>query len=129
GLSEKNISWIKKIYYFVVRSNFTYFLSPSVSAIEEICNNFGCKANQVTVQAQPRLQPLIQNLHNENSKATKQGLSILYAPTWRHKADTRLFPFEDFDLKKLSEFLTKTDATIYLRLHPYFENHSSIQTF
>lgn len=42
---------------------------------------------------------------------------LLYAPTWRDTGKTRLFPFDDFDIKKLEQFLNENNAVILLRIH------------
>ncbi len=42
---------------------------------------------------------------------------LLYAPTWRDTGKTRLFPFDDFDIKQLEQFLNVNNAIILLRIH------------
>lgn len=45
---------------------------------------------------------------------------ILYAPTWRKQADVWLFPFDDVDFQDLEKILAENNITIYIRLHPSF---------
>lgn len=43
---------------------------------------------------------------------------LLYAPTWREEGHkTRFFPFDDFNIDLLNEFLEKEDAYILIRGH------------
>jgi CDP-glycerol glycerophosphotransferase len=44
---------------------------------------------------------------------------ILYCPTYRRYAPTLFFPFEDFDLKNLAQFLEKNKLVILVRTHIY----------
>jgi CDP-glycerol glycerophosphotransferase (TagB/SpsB family) len=43
---------------------------------------------------------------------------VLYAPTFRKKATTRFFPFEDFSPAVLVDFLETTGTVVLLRPHP-----------
>jgi len=43
---------------------------------------------------------------------------ILYAPTYRKRAKTQWFPFPDFDLSRLSQFLETENCLLALRTHP-----------
>jgi len=48
----------------------------------------------------------------------KPAFTILYAPTWRmHGEPTRLFPFEDLDVKALASYLQKHNVLLLLRPH------------
>lgn len=49
--------------------------------------------------------------------------AILYAPTWRQNSETKIFPFEDFDLFKFEEYLEKNQFIIFLRLH-HLDKHN-----
>ncbi|WP_456461825.1 CDP-glycerol glycerophosphotransferase family protein [Reichenbachiella sp.] len=42
---------------------------------------------------------------------------LMYAPTFRDSGKTKLFPFEDFNLEKLIEFLSKNNIIMLLRIH------------
>ncbi len=43
---------------------------------------------------------------------------ILYAPTFRRRRQTRLFPFYDLDLEGIARWLEQNDALMALRAHP-----------
>lgn len=42
---------------------------------------------------------------------------ILYAPTWREHSDTWIFPFKDFEISQLEDFLERNSLIIFLRIH------------
>lgn len=46
------------------------------------------------------------------------GKFVLYAPTYRRGEATNLFPFSDFDLKKLNQQLESLDTYVVIRPHP-----------
>lgn len=46
---------------------------------------------------------------------------ILYCPTYRRNSRTKFFPFEDFDLEDLNNFLVKNNLFILIRGHVYNE--------
>ncbi|MFW9801883.1 MAG: CDP-glycerol glycerophosphotransferase family protein [Candidatus Thorarchaeota archaeon] len=43
--------------------------------------------------------------------------ALLYAPTWRDYAQTKFFPFDDFDAEALESWLEKRNAILLLRAH------------
>ena len=51
---------------------------------------------------------------------------ILYTPTFRHYGDAEFFPFEDFSLERLNEFLDRNSILLLMRRHV---NDTGIQTF
>jgi len=105
----------KKIVYAISTSKF-------VSKIQEECLQIG--KNKHVITGYPRNDSLLRP-----SKQDKDGLTkllgnknfkhiILYAPSWRHgRQATKFFPFSDFNLKKLSSYLKKTNTVMLLRPH------------
>lgn len=126
GLAEKSITWYKRLYYRLVRTNFTCFLATSEFMIEPIRRFVGVSANKVVVHSQPRLEPLIPFV---SSQTPKRPFKILYAPTWRHYREVELFPFQDFQHEKLAADLERLDCEVHLRLHPYYENSKYLESF
>ncbi|MEZ9909371.1 CDP-glycerol glycerophosphotransferase family protein [Vibrio sp. 10N.261.51.A3] len=125
GLSEKYPSLKKSIYYNIVKYNFSYFFSTSKVFDEnwERCLGIGAKrvlraglARNDVFMSSEALKPCIE-----------PRKKVLYAPTWRPFSSTQIFPFSDFDAKVLDAFLKENNLTIYIRLHPNFEE--SIETF
>ena len=115
GLLEKNISLLKKIYYRIVKTNFTYLISSSKVFVPIWASFLNFSQDKVFVLGQPRCD-YIKEQTKENEKR-----KILYAPTWRPYEYNVLEPFDDFDLKKLETFLDNSDTELYLRLHPLNE--------
>ena len=96
--------------------------SEFVSKIQEECLGIGKEKHIVT--GYPRTDRLIKP--TKEDKRTYQRLlekrsgftDVLYAPSWRHgRYPTTFFPFKDFDLNKLNEYLTENRVRIWLRPH------------
>lgn len=121
GLCEHDVSFIKKVYYFVLRTNFSYVLSTSHIFDEYIAKHLGVKTKAVLTNSYPRYDPLF-NKQFFDLNFDKNYKHILYAPTWRHYATVKLFPFEDINLNVLNVVLEQTKVFIYLRIHPRFED-------
>lgn len=120
GLTEKDGKLIKKLYYKLNNTNITSSLASSefISHIISRCMGFSTK--RVIINGQPRTDALFLtppvipeiNIFQYN---------ILYAPTWRQHSDVKLFPFEDFNLPELENFLTQNNIHIFIRFHPAYE--------
>ena len=52
----------------------------------------------------------------------------MYAPTWRNKHKTTFFPFADFSLNRLEDFLEKHKMIICLRTHQLDINNATNYT-
>ena len=120
GLAEKNISLLKRCYYAVIRTNLTYCLTPCPEFNQIVASHFGISERQMLVSGFPRFDPLLRNEYTMLQK--KAEISVLYAPTWRHYADVKLFPFDDFDKDEFERFCTAKKIKFYIRVHPRFEN-------
>ena len=48
---------------------------------------------------------------------------VLYAPTWRANVNTRIFPFDDFSLEALEDYLEQNKMVICLRTHQLDANN------
>lgn len=123
GLGEKYFNPIKSIYYRIIRTNFSYFLSTSPVFDKAWSDCLGIPIDRVLRGAQCRND----NLYDYDIDLVKEleidkGFSILYAPTWRPFESTEIFPFDDFDISLLDRYLKLNNITIYLRLHPNFES-------
>lgn len=121
GLSEKYANWKKYLYYSIVKFNFTHFFSSAELFDENWNNCLGIGKKRIKRAGLARNDVFKQARDCELLLATKKK-SILYAPTWRPFSSTKIFPFSDLSLCELDSFLEKSNAIIYLRLHPNFEN-------
>jgi len=101
-------TFLKRMPYTIVTSDFTKYLYSAREYVD---------ARKIYITGYPRNDKL---LHDANLK--KKGdyriRNILYAPTWRERA-TELFPFDDFNFEKLTEFLEKNNLKLYVRFHPH----------
>ena len=125
GLCENDVSFVKRLYYLMLRTNLSYVLSTSTVFNEYIAKHAGVKVKKVLTNSYPRYDPLFNGDYkridfNNNAKR------VLYAPTWRHYAPIRFFPFESFRMEDLQDFLSKKNIIIYIRVHPRFEEKIDI---
>ncbi|SUB59439.1 CDP-glycerol:poly(glycerophosphate) glycerophosphotransferase [Phocoenobacter uteri] len=124
GLLEENIFLFKKVYYSIIKYNFSYFFSVSDVFHKTWQNSLHLKNNQILLSGQSRNDV---RLHFNQLELEKKYLEsgykhILYAPTWRPYGDTELCPFKDLDLNILNDFLLDNKIKIHLRLHPCFDD-------
>ena len=125
GFLEKNIDIVKKIYYILIKNNFSYFLSTSHNFDEIMSKFLNVPLKRIFTNGQPRNDSLFINKKEflqKNFVIKKADINILYAPTWRQKTETVLFPFADIDYKKLEKYLQENNINIFLRIHPSFES-------
>ena len=124
GLSENSISKFKKAYIKLFHSrNYSFLSVPSSKLNEVFSKSLGMKKEKIQVLGQPRNDMLFRKINfsdwllkNKIEFPTYKKL-IFYAPTFRDNKDIYLFPFEDFDINQLNEWLTKNEYVIILRLH------------
>lgn len=117
GLGVNSNSILRRLYYHLLKSNFSYFLSTSKEFDDAWADCLGFNLNRVIRAPQARNDKIVRS---QAIPFNKDHYSILYAPTWRPGSDIRIFPFDDFDIDLLTSFLNKNDIHIYLRVHPNF---------
>ena len=119
GLSEKKVSYLKRIYYSIIIRNFTFFCATSESQIKLIQNTYGCPAKKVIVTGQPR------NDHfylNEQRSGIKR---VLLAPTWRKNKHVK---WSEILSTNLNLYLQENSIELYFRLHPFYERKVNIES-
>jgi CDP-glycerol glycerophosphotransferase (TagB/SpsB family) len=103
-----------------------YAISTSefISDIQEQCLLIGREKHIVT--GYPRNDDLLQTQTNHKKRNSfKKNLTdkdvdhiILYGPSWRHgRKPTRFFPFKDFDITTLINYLERKKVLLLLRPH------------
>lgn len=122
GLAEKKVSILKQLYYSIIRTNLSYVLTTCSEFKNVVASHFGISEKQMIVSGFPRFDSLLRNEYVKLRKEENET-SVLYAPTWRHYADVKLFPFEDFNKSELEQFCTARNIKFYIRVHPRFENN------
>jgi CDP-glycerol glycerophosphotransferase (TagB/SpsB family) len=127
---ENNLPIHKKIYYHLIKNNFTYHLITSKKIAEKATKMFGCKKDNILISG----EPMNDKLFNPDKKLFKEKYgedifeykNILYAPTWRQKGDLKLFPFDDLkwsnNWNDFVSFLEENKINIFIRLHPSYED-------
>jgi len=119
GIYDKKLSTkqINDIY----KESYHYDLFIVASEIEKhyISSAIGLNENKFLVSGLPRNDKLSQKNINYNSfiKEVKNKKIILYAPTFRDFGEMIFFPFDDFDIDHLIEFLINEDVYLLLRPH------------
>ena len=126
GLIENEVNWYKKMYYALINSSFTFTIATTPFFMKDISSGFGMPLNKVLMTPQPKTYQIAfpNKIHNKTYSqilVDNKMTNILYAPTWRPYAMVELFPFKNFELPQLSEFLIKENIHIWLRVHPRFE--------
>ena len=107
---------------WVMRRN-DVFLAPSPLAARLFGRCFKLDPRKSFLCGQPRNDVLLapatgrQRLGEFFGRAQQFDKIVLYCPTFRRFAATRLFPFDDFDGGRLDEFLTACNAAILIRTH------------
>ena len=123
GLLEKDISFVKKIYYkFFIRTNISYSIATSHFFVPSTAGYIGISPKNILITGFPRNDALFTSDMPKPEILQDESFKILYAPTWRKDSKTEIFPFENVNFRELNEFLKQNNITIFIRLHPVFEN-------
>lgn len=121
---QEPLSRLEDRYYSRVYDPIDIFLSSSDFVSDIFHKRFGIAREKFHITGYPaydRLNHLeidhefVFKLHSEADSDTK---IVLYAPTFRSKNPTRLFPFDDVDVDRIHHFLTKNNLVIAIRVHP-----------
>lgn len=109
-LKEKLTVWEKIRLLFLKKC---FFLSTSDFDRYMWCTMYGLNPKKVPITGYPRNDALLKN----KTKAGRKVRKVLYAPTYK-KGLKGLFPFSDFEVGKLNDFLVEKNLEMYIRLHP-----------
>lgn len=120
GMMEKDGKLLKKMYYLLCQTNISYSLASSPFVADIIQKSIGFTKKHVLINGQPRTEVLFKE-SLKLSELNNGFTHILYAPTWRQHSKIKLFPFEDFSLTELQNFLSKEKIIIHIRFHPAYE--------
>jgi CDP-glycerol glycerophosphotransferase len=129
---ENKLPWKKRLYYHLIKNNFSHHLITSETIAKIAPKMFGCKKEQIVILGDPMSdmvytpnKDLIKKIFGENVFLEK---NILYMPTWRQDGSLKLFPFDDLDFDDLVNFLEENKVNIYLRMHPSYEDDLTFYT-
>nr|WP_159466275.1 CDP-glycerol glycerophosphotransferase family protein [Scandinavium goeteborgense] len=131
GLSEKEIPFLNKLNRIILINSFTDVVSYSQGMLPVMKKIFGGRDINYIFLGQPR-----NDLFNNDYEGLRGKLSsilgkeailfgrnkfVLYAPTWRAYADTKLFPFDNLDAEYISDSLCKNGIIVFVRSHPFYK--------
>ena len=124
ALLDPNLGKAARIYFKkLFTENYTHILTTSTNLVPIMAKSFAIGTEKIHVWGQPRNDVLFQKqdvkkvferIYKELPPYEKV---ILYAPTFRDYGNTRIFPFEDYDHKKLEAFLEKEKILLCIRTH------------
>ena len=124
ALLEEHQRKLAKLYFkWIFSENYKYILTTSETLVPIMAASFGVKESKIRVWGQPRndvlfKEKMIQHKLEELYETLPDyQYAVLYAPTYREESEACLFPFEDMDWKKLSEYLGKKGILLCLRMH------------
>lgn len=123
-LDDKQLSLLSRIYFKTIFSrNYKYVVTTSKKLKPIMSRSFAVPTGKVKVFGQPRCDVLYKDNNSDEilkdliSSEVKYDRLVLYAPTFRDKEDTILFPFADYDKAELDKYLEDTDTLILVRRH------------
>lgn len=136
GMRQENLSKITRMYYkYLFADNYSGVLTTSRALIPIMSESFMVEPARVKVWGQPRNDMLFRENNKMHVLKTcypqeeipKFQKMILYAPTFRDHAPTKIFPFVEFEnkqtreiaLKELLLFLEQHKCVLYIRMHLY----------
>lgn len=148
GVEQGNLSWLTRKYYkYLFADNYEAVLTTSKNLIPVMSRSFLVEPERIRVWGQPRNDMLFNNqksdlllekIYNSGTQSAVPEFekAILYAPTFRDHAPTRLFPFDEFLPEKaaggaqndniteeavgaLLDFLEKNRIFLCIRMHLY----------
>jgi CDP-glycerol glycerophosphotransferase len=124
GLLEKHISFIKKVYYKLVKTNISYAVASSTLFQPVISSFLDLSEKRILIAGQARNDQLFlkSDLCIKNIVGNNNMKNLLYAPTWRTINKIKLFPFDDFNMMEFIDFLEKNKINIFIRTHPDYED-------
>jgi CDP-glycerol glycerophosphotransferase len=129
---ENTLPWHKRLYYHLIKNNFSHHLITSDDIAKVAPKMFGCKEEQIAILG----EPMNDRIFNPNEKLFKsifkenilEAKNILYAPTWRQDGSLKLFPFDDMDWDDFVAYLEANNINIFLRMHPSYEEDLTFYT-
>jgi CDP-glycerol glycerophosphotransferase (TagB/SpsB family) len=106
-------------------SPISWFVSSSPKVTELFTKRFNIPSHRFVETGYPSTDEIISGIRNPNfihtywpELALQEARIILYAPTFRRRNPTRWFPFDDYDLPVIAEFLEKHNVLMAIRPHP-----------
>lgn len=125
------LNWLRMFLQLKLFSNFiTAYVTTSKNMIDIMAQSFILPKDKIKVLGQPRNNYIKNKVSKDEiiklyDDIDEESKFILYAPTWRKSkyggsfdSEVKYFPFDDFDIKDLENYLEENKITIFLRPHP-----------
>lgn len=128
ALMENQLGLSRYYFRWIFSNNYKYILTTSDELKGLMADSFGVCEDKIKVWGQPRNDYLFHEIDRTVCLKEIYGSLpeyeklVLYAPTFREYGTTEIFPFSDFDLQELDEYLEKNKILIFLRMHISEEN-------
>jgi len=124
ALMDQNLSKLSRLFFrYIFSDNYTYILTTSSKLKSIMAESFCVDKSLIKVWGQPRNDGILIK-RDRNHILTKLYTDLpkydsiaLYAPTFRDKEETILFPFGDFDFDKLKQYLEEMNMILFIRSH------------
>lgn len=124
ALKDKNLGFFSRLMFKKIFSdNYRYILTSSESLLPVMQESFGVSVDKIKVWGQPRCDLLYKK--NDAKKILEEIYGrelefkhlVLYAPTYRDREETKLFPFYDYDADILEQYLAGSQTLILVKGH------------
>ena len=113
GIPIKKIGQLSKFKSNVESAKWDYFIVSSDFEADLMKKCYSLDTNQIKIFGLPRNDVILKG----QQKKDKKKRVVLYAPTFRDSAITKLFPFHDSNLKSLDDYLATINTEIMIRIH------------
>lgn len=124
ALLDPNLKKAARIYFKKIFSdNYTCVLTTSNQLVPLMAQSFAIPEALIRVWGQPRNDGIFQLNDREEilnriyPDLPEYQKAVLYAPTFRDYGAVRLFPFDDFDLNKMENYLEEHKMLLFIRTH------------
>lgn len=124
ALLDKNLNFFSRLMFKRMFSdNYKYVLTSSEALVPIMKESFAVSEAKIKVWGQPRCDLLYKKHSAAEIIAKLYGRKIefkkliLYAPTYRDREGTKLFPFQDYDKTILNQYLQGSGTLILIKAH------------
>lgn len=124
ALLENQVSRLNRLYFkSIFSANYDSIYTTSETLVPIMAKSFGVGRDCIRVMGQPRNDLLFREIDRQDMLKRLYGIDfsvnhvLLYAPTYREFGKTLLFPFEDFDIEVLNDFLERHKMMLLIRYH------------
>lgn len=115
--TNKSASFYERFFHHLEVPGYDYIVASSRNDQSSLMKCFRKEQDNIVVTGLPRNELVLNSNGNIKKFADNFKKIILYAPTFRDWGKINFFPFDDFDLNSLNEFLKQKEYLLILRGH------------